>query len=208
MKGYDNDIQLANDRIKINQANIDRLLKRKPQTESKELSLSDVEDKAKEIVNPVMADAIRDQKAAEELKNKATEITKDGTPKIELKESYKMTLNEDWFDDYSDEKLLPDDFDTIYSEIPSDPAIENVFEHADYDNFYEFSDLIYEFYPTAEFVYFDWKESAQAKAKYEAAIKAGKKVFLEPTSEGNDGYGLIIVNAKEWEQNARNHGEL
>lgn len=37
---------------------------------------------AQEVVNPVMADALRDQEKAEEVKEKATEITKDGKPTI------------------------------------------------------------------------------------------------------------------------------
>ena len=37
---------------------------------------------AQEVVNPVMADALRDQEEAEKVKEKATEITKDGKPTI------------------------------------------------------------------------------------------------------------------------------
>lgn len=37
---------------------------------------------AQEVVNPVMADAIRDQEEAEKVKEQATKITKDGKPTI------------------------------------------------------------------------------------------------------------------------------
>lgn len=58
-----------------------------------------IEDKAKEVVNPVMADAIRDQEKAKEVKDKVTQITKDGKSKLRLDESL--------FEDYDEE--VPND---------------------------------------------------------------------------------------------------
>lgn len=48
---------------------------------------SEVEDKAKEVQNPVYADAIRQQMKTKKVKDDVTQITKDGKPKLKLEES-------------------------------------------------------------------------------------------------------------------------
>lgn len=131
------------DELTANRAELDKLMRRTPKTEA-------VEDKAQLVVNPVMADAIKDQEVAEEKKEKATEITKDGTPKLE---SFRLSLNEDWFDDY-ETKVEPDGFDLVYAEIPSDPQIQKAYEETN-DVLGDFYDAVEAIYPDAEFVGFD-----------------------------------------------------
>ena len=69
---------------------------------------SDVEDKAKEVQNPVYADAVRQQKKTSKVKDKATKITKDGKPEIAVKNerfnrgSVKLQLSESLFEDYEE----------------------------------------------------------------------------------------------------------
>lgn len=149
-----------------------------------------VEDKAKETQNPVYADATRQQEKTDEIKDKVINVSKDGKTKLKLDESM--------FDD-ADEKTLPDEFDEeIYPNLPEDEKIIELYEKAlnsnDINAIYNYIDEVCtNLYPGSEHYYFDWKESDKAAKLYHDSIAAGAKVYFDPSSEGNDGYGMFIV---------------
>ena len=61
----------------------EKLTQNLKENDNDEENLSEsVSKDAQEVVNPVMADAIRDQEEAEKVKAQATKITKDGKPNI------------------------------------------------------------------------------------------------------------------------------
>lgn len=100
---YDYTKQSSTDDIAQSTDEINKLLKRKPQTES----LSDVEDKAREVQNPVYADAIRGIKRADKAREEYRKLPKaekrEENPKVkENSDMKKMYLSESLFEDYDE----------------------------------------------------------------------------------------------------------
>lgn len=96
--------QSSTDDIAQSTDEINKLLKRKPQTES----LSEVEDKAREAQNPVYADAIRGIKRADKAREEYRKLPKaevrEEKPKFKgTPEMKKMYLSESLFDDFDDD---------------------------------------------------------------------------------------------------------
>lgn len=100
---YDYTKQSSTDDIAQSTDEINKLLKRKPQTES----LSEVEDKAREAQNPVYADAIRGIKRADKAREEYRKLPKaeerEENPKVKgNSDMKKMYLSESLFEDYDE----------------------------------------------------------------------------------------------------------
>lgn len=123
-------------------------------------SLSDVEDKAKEVYGPVYADAIRGIKRANKLKDEFTKMgevpKREENPRLPqtVKGAKKLYLSESLFDDFDDEEgswyesfgikdLLPltngnkDAAEIIWDWYDNEYAYEDFGNKADYINFIE-----------------------------------------------------------------------
>lgn len=112
---YDYTKQSSTDDIAQSTDEINKLLKRKPQTES----LSEVEEKAREAQNPVYADAIRGIKRADKAREEYRKLPKaeerEENPKVKgNSDMKKMYLSESLFED-SDFTYEGDYIVTVYS---------------------------------------------------------------------------------------------
>lgn len=113
---YDYTKQSSTDDIAQSTDEINKLLKRKPQTES----LSEVEDKAREAQNPVYADAIRGIKRADKAREEYRKLPKaevrEEKPKFKgTPEMKKMYLSESLFDDFDDDDYYDESLKEDYT---------------------------------------------------------------------------------------------